>query len=121
MHWEELVREKEIRMTAPGRKSGQLRSVTIWFVRDGDCLGLGTLDDTRAWVKNAVAADSVDLEVGGYRFQGQVRRVADPVAHRRLQRAFAQKYIRARLLSWVGVGQRTTFLVENLTSPEASS
>ena len=105
-------------MTAPGRKSGKPRSVTIWFVCEGSSIGLGTRDDARAWVKNALAAESVELEVGTCRLRGVVRVVDDPDVHQRLRKAFARKYLPARVLSWVGIGQRTTFLVENLQEIE---
>jgi hypothetical protein len=114
LNLDKIARKKEIRMTAPGRKSGQPRSVTIWFVRDDQAIGLGTLDDTRGWVKNALAADQVELEVDSCRMRGKIRVVEDPVVHRRLRKAFARKYLPARLLSLVGVGQKTTFLVEEL-------
>lgn len=116
-----MARKKEIRMTAPGRKSGKPRSVTIWFVREGDAIALGTRDNTRGWVKNALAAETVELEVGSLRVRGRIHVVADPVVHRRLRKAFARKYLPLRILSLVGVGQRTTFLVDDLEVLEASA
>ena len=119
MDLEKMERVKEVRMTAPGRKSGKPRSVTIWFVREDQSIGLGTMDDTRGWVQNALAADEVELEIDACRMRGKIRVVEDPEVHRRLRKAFARKYLPARLLSFVGVGQRTTFLVENLKELEA--
>ena len=42
--------ERELRLIAPGRKSGQPRAVTIWFVvLDDGTIGLGTLNEDRNW------------------------------------------------------------------------
>lgn len=121
LNLDKIARSKEIRMTAPGRKSGKPRSVTIWFVCEEQSIGLGTRDDNRAWVKNALAADHVEFDVEGHRLRGSVRVVEDPTVHRRLNKAFARKYLPMRLLSFVGSGQRTTFLVEKLEEIEAVS
>ena len=66
-----------------------------------------------------LAADEVELEIDACRMRGKIRVVEDPEVHRRLRKALARKYLPARLLSFVGVGQRTTFLVENLEELEA--
>lgn len=117
---ESVAGEKEVRLIVPGRKTGKPRSVTIWFVISEASIGLGTLDNTRAWVANARAADRVELKFSRLVLRGTFREVVDPAEHRRLRRAFARKYLPARLLSFVGIGQRATFSIEEFEVLEAS-
>lgn len=107
--------ERELRLIAPGRKSGQPRAVTIWFVvLDDGTIGLGTLNEDRNWVRNARHAGRVELEVGGARLRGQFADVRDPERHGRIRKAMARKYWPFRIASWVGIGQRHTFAVDAL-------
>jgi deazaflavin-dependent oxidoreductase (nitroreductase family) len=106
---------KTVRLTTRGRRSGQPRSVTIWFVADAGAIGLGTLDEKRNWVRNARANPDVELEIGGTRFRGRLEDTGDAPAHDRVRRAMAAKYWPARILSWFGIGQRHTFRVDGLT------
>ena len=109
------AKEREVRLIAPGRKSGQPRAVTIWFVvmEDGT-VGLGTLNDDRNWVRNARHASRVELEVAGIRLRGRFADVRDPERHRRIRAAMARKYLPFRIASWFRLGQRSTFCVDAL-------
>jgi hypothetical protein len=107
--------EREVRLIAPGRKSGQPRAVTIWFVvLDDGTVGLGTLNEDRNWVRNARHAEQVELELAGGRLRGRFADVADPDRHRRIRAAMARKYLPFRIASWLGIGQRHTFVVDGL-------
>lgn len=107
--------EREVRLIAPGRKSGQARAVTIWFaVLDDGTVGLGTLNEDRNWVRNARHATGVELQFAGGRLRGRFTDVADPERHRRIRAAMARKYWPFRIASWLGIGQRFTFAVDEL-------
>jgi hypothetical protein len=106
---------RNMRLTARGRKSGIPRQVTIWFVVEGDAIGIGTLDEDRHWVKNARASGEVELEAGGVRLRGRFSDVDDPALHERVRREMARKYWPARIASWFGIGQRRTFRVDELS------
>ena len=106
---------REVRLIAPGRKSGKPRAVTIWFVLlDDGTVGLGTLNDDRNWVRNARHASRVELEIAGVRLRGRFADVRDPDRHRRIRAAMARKYLPFRVASWLGLGQRFTFCVDEL-------
>ena len=108
-----LGTEKELRLSARGRRSGQLRRVTIWFVVDGDAIAVGSLKDDRNWIRNARSSPDVEVEIAGRRFAGRFR-ATDPAEHGRIRAAMARKYLAFRIASWLGLGQRFTFRVESL-------
>jgi len=107
--------QRQVRLVAPGRKSGQPRAVTIWFVvLDDGTIGLGTLNEDRNWVRNARHAAAVELHLEGVHLRGRFTDVTDPQRHRRIRAAMARKYLPFRIASWLGIGQRFTFLVDAL-------
>ena len=99
-----VAADKEVRLTARGRKSGQPRGVTIWFVADGDSIGIGTLGADRNWVKNARANPEVELSFqSGLRLAGTFREVtSQPEDHARIRRQMAKKYLPFRIAGWFG-------------------
>ena len=112
-----VAADKEVRLIAPGRRSGKARAVTIWFVVVDGAVGLGTLNEDRNWVRNARHAAAVELQVGGVRLRGRFADVTEPERHRRIRAAMARKYLPFRIASWLGIGQRHTFLVDVLELP----
>jgi deazaflavin-dependent oxidoreductase (nitroreductase family) len=108
-----LAREKELKLSVRGRRSGQPRQVTIWFVVDGDGIGVGSLKDDRNWIRNARANPAVEVEIGGRRLAGTLRAAA-PAEHARIRSAMARKYLPFRIASWLGLGQKFTFRIEHL-------
>jgi len=111
-----VASEKTVRLVSRGRKSGQPRQVTIWFVVVDGAIGLGTLKDARNWVRNARHAGDVELVFAAGTLRGHFADVADPERHQRIRVAMARKYLPARIASWFGVGQRVTFAVDDLVS-----
>lgn len=107
--------EKECRLTTRGRRSGQPRSVTIWFVVDGDAIAVGSLKDDRNWIRNAMANPDVELEIGGRHLRGRLR-PATGAEHPRIRAAMARKYLAFRVASWIGLGQRFTYRIEEVES-----
>jgi deazaflavin-dependent oxidoreductase (nitroreductase family) len=106
---------KTVRLTTRGRKTGTPRAVTIWFVVDGDAIGLGTLNEDRHWVKNARANPEVELDIDGTRFAGRLHDNRDAAAHERVRSGMARKYWPARIASWFGIGQKHSFRVDGLS------
>jgi deazaflavin-dependent oxidoreductase (nitroreductase family) len=109
----EVAREKELRLTVRGRRSGQPRTVTIWFAVDGDAIAVGSLRDDRNWIRNTRATSEVEAEIGGRRWTGRIR-ATEPEEHARIRSAMARKYLPFRIASWLGLGQKFTFRIEAL-------
>jgi hypothetical protein len=109
-----VAADKEVRLIAPGRRSGEPRSVTIWFVVVDGAIGLGTLNEDRNWVRNARHAGAVELAFEDGRLRGRFADVTDPERHRRIRAAMARKYWPFRIASWLGIGQKHTFFVDQL-------
>lgn len=111
--FEAIAAEKQCRLTTRGRRSGQPRSVTIWFVVDGDAIAVGSLKNNRNWIRNALANPEVELEIGGRRLTGRLRATNAP-EHSRIRAAMARKYLVFRIASWFGFGQNFTYRVEGV-------
>jgi hypothetical protein len=109
-----VARESTVCLVTRGRRSGQPRQVTIWFAIVDGTIGLGTLNAERNWVKNARQAREVELVFAGARLRGRFDDVTDAQQHAAIRRAMARKYWPARIASWFGIGQRTTFRIDAL-------
>jgi len=97
--------ESTLELSSTGRRSGQVRTVTIWFVRDGARLYVQSgKEGNTDWYHNVLANPAVTLRIGTLRLQGQARRVDDPAESERVHTLFDQKYLRARIMGWFGGG-----------------
>jgi hypothetical protein len=87
------AREREVRLTTKGRKSGDLVSVTIWISTDGRRIfirsgaGLG-----RHWTQNFQASGRATLQLGDLAVEVQPRHVTDPSEARAISQVVRQKY-----------------------------
>lgn len=81
-----------LRLTHCGRKSGKPYEVTIWFVVDGEHVYVGTANVNRHWVRNVQKTAKVGLTIGGERFRGDARFLADRVQHERVMKMMLRKY-----------------------------
>jgi deazaflavin-dependent oxidoreductase (nitroreductase family) len=95
---------KTVRLTTRGRKTGEPRTVTIWFVADGPRRIL-VQHATRAqanWYRNLLADPVIVIDFG----DGPISARAAPIAAReRIQEVLAlvrRKYWSARLIQWIG-------------------
>jgi deazaflavin-dependent oxidoreductase (nitroreductase family) len=90
---EAAKREREVKLTALGRKSGKPHQVTIWIATDGKHLyvrsgqGLG-----RNWPQNLVARGEGVLHVGQTELKVKPRHVTDPVEARLVSGLYKRKY-----------------------------
>lgn len=85
------------RLTTIGRNSGLPRTVTVWFVLDGDRIYLTGGKDVPQWCRNIRANGVVSVQVDGVTFRGRARiadskRETDQVIAR-----FLDKYLLARI------------------------
>jgi deazaflavin-dependent oxidoreductase (nitroreductase family) len=93
-----------LELTTIGRKSGQPRTVTIWFVY-GDRLYVQSGKDGKTdWYQNLLKTPAVTVKVGEREMQGQAQPVEDPAEAARVHDLFKQKYLSARVMSWFGGG-----------------
>lgn len=101
-----------------GRRSGEPRSVTIWFVLDGDRLLLTGGKENPQWCRNVRADGRVRLEIGGSRLEGRARIVEDPDAARAIRDRFVDKYWLARLSRLFGGYTRSVAVEVELARPD---
>lgn len=92
-----LNRKWNCRLTTVGRKSGQPRTVTLWFVLDGDAAYLAGGKQDPQWCRNIRVNGEVTLEIAGTRLPGIARIVEDPGEARTVRERFVRKYLLARL------------------------
>jgi deazaflavin-dependent oxidoreductase (nitroreductase family) len=93
----ELDRGWNCRLTTRGRKSGEPRTVTIWYAVDGGTLYLTGGKDVPQWCRNLRVNPDVTVEVQGRVLRGRARVVEDPEQAERIRDLFPRKYLLARL------------------------
>ena len=99
-----------------GRRSGEPRTTTVWFVAEpGRILLTGGKEDPQ-WCRNLRAHGAISVEIGGERFAGQARVVEDPAAAGAIRDRFVRKYWLARLSRLFG-GYRSSVAVEVTLAP----
>jgi deazaflavin-dependent oxidoreductase (nitroreductase family) len=92
-----LNRRWNCRITVRGRRSGEPRTTTVWFVAEpGRILLTGGKEDPQ-WCRNLRANGAITVEIGGERFTGHGRVVEDPDAASAIRDRFVRKYWLARL------------------------
>jgi len=88
-----VAREKTVRLTHFGRKSGKPYQVTIWFLVDGPTVYLMTMNMKRQWTRNVQKRADVELEIGGERFKARVEAVVtDDAELRKVVGMMKRKY-----------------------------
>jgi deazaflavin-dependent oxidoreductase (nitroreductase family) len=87
------AREREVKLTTYGRKSGKPSDVTIWIVTDGNRLfirsGQGMV---RQWPQNLVARGEGLLHLGDLEVKVKPRPVTDPAEARASSALYTKKY-----------------------------
>jgi|SRR5712692_3586721 len=87
------AREREVRLTTYGRKTGKPHPVTIWISTDGERLFIrsgGGL--ARHWPQNLLARDHAILKVGGMEMNVRGRHLTDVARAREVSQLVARKY-----------------------------
>lgn len=90
---EAAAREKEVRLTTYGRKTGKATTVTIWISTDGTRLfvrsggGLG-----RNWPQNIIARGEAQLHLGKTSVKVKPRHITDAAEARAVSQRVRDKY-----------------------------
>jgi deazaflavin-dependent oxidoreductase (nitroreductase family) len=97
--------ERTLKITTIGRKSGQPRTATIWFVVEGDHLFVQAGENARkGWLANVRSNPEVDLDIGGTKLNGRAGVVTDDQEAERILGLVRRKYWLARIAGWFGSG-----------------
>jgi deazaflavin-dependent oxidoreductase (nitroreductase family) len=97
LDWAALDRHWNCRLSVRGRKSGQPRTVTIWYaLGDGKIFLAGGADEPQ-WVRNARANGDVTVQIGATRVRGRARVVDDEAEAQAIRERFVRRYLLARL------------------------
>lgn len=101
--WRTLREGWSVELTTIGRKSGLRRSVTIWFVRDGDRVWLQAGQGGKTdWYRNLRASPRVELDFGGERRRGEAVPVEDAADVAGIHARFVDKYWMTRVFRLFG-------------------
>ena len=107
-----------LELTTTGRKSGQPRTVTIWFVVDDRLYVQSGKEGKTDWYQNVLAKPAVKVKIGDREWTGQARTITDAAETARVHELFTQKYFTARVMSWFGGGFGTGKVVRiDVTAP----
>jgi deazaflavin-dependent oxidoreductase (nitroreductase family) len=111
---ERLDRHWNCRLTTKGRRSGEPRTVTIWFVAEPGRILLTGGAEGPQWTRNLRADPQAEVEIGGENLRGQARVVDDPGEGAAIRDRFVRKYLLARLSRWFGGYTRSVPVVVEL-------
>jgi deazaflavin-dependent oxidoreductase (nitroreductase family) len=101
-----FARRKNVRLTTRGRKSGQPRTVTIWFVADGEraILVQHTTNAPAQWYRNLLADPTVTVDFGDGPLPARATPLADPAAIQSVLTRIRGKYWSAWLIRLLARG-----------------
>ena len=90
---EAVAKEKEVRLTTYGRKTGKESSVTIWIVTDGHKVFIRSGQGfTRHWPQNLLKRPEGNLRLNGKVVRIKGRHVTDPAEARYSSKLYGPKY-----------------------------
>ena len=88
-----VAKEKEVRLTTYGRKTGKESSVTIWVVTDGNRVYIRSGQGlNRHWPKNLLAKPEGTVQLGDKAVGFKSRHVTDPAEARHSSKLYVPKY-----------------------------
>jgi deazaflavin-dependent oxidoreductase (nitroreductase family) len=94
-----------VELSTTGRRSGETRTVTIWFVRDGERLYVQSGKEGKTdWYRNLLANTEVTLRIGTLHLHGRAHAVEGAAENERMHALFEKKYLSARVMGWFGGG-----------------
>jgi deazaflavin-dependent oxidoreductase (nitroreductase family) len=112
-----LARHWNCTLTVTGRRSGQPRSVTIWFAPGRDCIYLTGGPEGPQWYRNARANPDVALQIGATRLRGRARVVDDAAEAAAIRRRFTDRYLLARVSRLFGGYTRSVAVAVEQLAP----
>jgi deazaflavin-dependent oxidoreductase (nitroreductase family) len=87
------AREREVKLTTYGRKSGKEHRVIIWIVTDGQRLFIRSGEGLkRHWPQNLLARGEGELQLGKLHVKVKPRLVTDPAEARAVSALYRKKY-----------------------------
>ena len=103
-----IAQRKIVALTTRGRKSGQPRTVKIWFVTDGpDRILVQHASRAPAnWYMNLVRNPDVSLDFGDGSVAGRASAITDPAGVKRVLRLVRRKYPLAWIIQLLGWGRQ---------------
>jgi deazaflavin-dependent oxidoreductase (nitroreductase family) len=111
-----LDRHWNCRLTTKGRRSGEPRTVTIWFVAEPGRILLTGGAEGPQWSRNLRADPEVELRIGREKLHGRARVIDDPDEGDAIRDRFVGKYLLARLSRLFGGYTRSVPVVVELDS-----
>ena len=90
---EAAARDREVKFTTVGRRTGKAHTVTIWITTDGEHLfirsggGMG-----RDWPQNLTARGEASLRLAGKPLKVKPRHITDPAEARSISSLVRKKY-----------------------------
>jgi deazaflavin-dependent oxidoreductase (nitroreductase family) len=114
-----LDRHWNCRLTTKGRRSGEPRTVTIWFVAEPGRILLTGGAEGPQWSRNLRADPEVELQIGREKLHGRARVIDDPDEGDAIRDRFVHKYLLARLSRLFGGYTRSVPVVVELESQES--
>jgi deazaflavin-dependent oxidoreductase (nitroreductase family) len=88
-----LASEDYCYLTTTGRKSGEPRTIEIWFGLEGSVLYMLAGSGARAdWVRNFQEQPAVQLRIGETTYRGRARVIADGAEDALARRLLVEKY-----------------------------
>ena len=111
----EFAAKQTVRLTTRGRRSGEPRTVTIWFVANGPrSIVVQHARGTPAnWYRNLLADPAVSVDFGAGPIPGRAVPLTDPHRVREVLALVRRKYWAAWLIQWLG--RKTTALAAEIT------
>jgi len=103
-----IERAWNCRLHTRGRKSGQRRSVTVWFALDGDEVVVCGSPENPQWRRNLQACGDLELEIAGVRMRGRAHAVDDEADAEAIRQLFVRRYLAVRLSRPFGGYTRAT-------------
>ncbi len=97
-----LNRHWNCRLTATGRRSGEPRSVTIWFVLEEGMLFLAGGAELPHWCRNLDAEPNAEAMIGHTRLRLRAKVLEEGDRAEAVRRRFLHKYLLARISRWFG-------------------
>ena len=88
-----VAKDKEVRLTTHGRKTGKESSVTIWIVTDGNKVYIRSGQGLkRHWPKNLLERPEGTLDLEGKTVRFKSRHITDPAEARHSSKLYGPKY-----------------------------
>lgn len=110
--WKALGRHWNCRLSVRGRKSGQERTVTIWYALGDGKVFLTGASKGPQWLRNAKANPDVVLQIGRQRLRGRARVLEDPAEVEAARLRFVRRYLSARIARALGAGYTDSTALE---------